>query len=123
MELVKFQVLPRLGAAKLARTTRQPFSFLCLVFIHFWLHWVLVAARGILAGTYGLFVALLKLLSSHGGSEAAAPPVVVAHRSIVASRHGGILVLRPGIQPTSPALEGGFLTTGPPGQHIFPWRN
>ena len=27
--------------------------------------WVLVAACGILVGTYGLFVALLKLLSSH----------------------------------------------------------
>ena len=27
----------------------------------------------------------------------------------------GILALRPGIIPVSPALEGGFLTTGPPG--------
>ena len=27
-----------------------------------------------------------------------------------------ILVPRPGIEPTSPALEGGFLTTGPPGK-------
>ena len=26
----------------------------------------------------------------------------------------GILVPRPGIEPVSPALEGGFLTTGPP---------
>ena len=26
----------------------------------------------------------------------------------------GILVSQPGIEPTSPALEGGFLTTGPP---------
>ena len=26
----------------------------------------------------------------------------------------GILVPQPGIEPTSPALEGGFLTTGPP---------
>ena len=26
----------------------------------------------------------------------------------------GILVLRPGIEPESPALEGGFLTTAPP---------
>ena len=52
--------------------------------------WVLVAACGILVGTYGLFVALLKLLSSGcGGSGAAAPPVAVAHRSIVALRHVG----------------------------------
>ena len=28
----------------------------------------------------------------------------------------GILVPRPGIEPASPALEGGFLTTGPPGK-------
>ena len=28
----------------------------------------------------------------------------------------GILVPQPGIDPTSPALEGGFLTTGPPGK-------
>ena len=28
----------------------------------------------------------------------------------------GILVPPPGIGPTSPALEGGFLTTGPPGK-------
>ena len=27
-----------------------------------------------------------------------------------------ILVPQPGIEPTSPALEGGFLTTGPPGK-------
>ena len=28
----------------------------------------------------------------------------------------GILVPRPGIEPMSPALEGGFLTAGPPGK-------
>ena len=32
----------------------------------------------------------------------------------------GILVPRPGIEPTSPALEGGFFTTGPPGKSQFP---
>ena len=34
----------------------------------------------------------------------------------------GVLVPRPGIKPTSLALEGGFLTTGPPGEshiHLF----
>ena len=33
--------------------------------------------------------------------------LVVAH---------GILVARPGIKPMCPVLEGGFLTTGPPGK-------
>ena len=28
----------------------------------------------------------------------------------------GILVPRPGTEPTSPAVEGGFLATGPPGE-------
>ena len=36
---------------------------------------------------------------------------------------GGTLVLRPGIEPLSSALQGGFLTTGPPGmslkRHLF----
>ena len=32
----------------------------------------------------------------------------------------GILVPQPGIEPTSPALEDGFLTTGPPGRsHVW----
>ena len=38
----------------------------------------------------------------------------------------GILVLRPGVQPTSPALAGGFLTTEPPWKsevEIFPFPN
>ena len=30
-----------------------------------------------------------------------------------------ILVPRPGIEPASPALEGGFSTTGPPGKSPF----
>ena len=32
------------------------------------------------------------------------------------SRARGVLVLPPGIEPSSPALQGGFLTTGPPGK-------
>ena len=31
----------------------------------------------------------------------------------------GILVPRPGIEPASPALEGGFATAGPPGKSLF----
>ena len=36
-----------------------------------------------------------------------------------------ILVPRPGIGPSSPALEGGFLTMGPPRKspHMFLWHN
>ena len=54
--------------------------------------------------------------------------LVVAQAGSVVEAHGlhcpatcGILVPRPGIKPKSPALEGGFLTTGPPGKslHLF----
>ena len=38
------------------------------------------------------------------------------HSGFVAPAACGILVPQPGIEPTSPALEGGFLTTGPPGK-------
>ena len=37
----------------------------------------------------------------------------------------GILVPQPGTEPSSPALEGGFLTTGPPGKSpylSYNWR-
>ena len=34
----------------------------------------------------------------------------------VAPRHVGILVPQPGIEPMTPALQGRFLTTGPPGK-------
>ena len=41
--------------------------------------------------------------------------LVVAH-GLSCPEACGILVPRPGIEPASPALEGGFLTTGPPGK-------
>ena len=34
----------------------------------------------------------------------------------------GILVPQPGIERTSPALHGRFLTTGPPGKCLFTWN-
>ena len=43
--------------------------------------------------------------------------VVVAHR-LSCSTACGILVPQPGIKPASPALEGGFLTTGPAGKTL-----
>ena len=37
---------------------------------------------------------------------------------LVAPLHVGILVSQPGIKPTSSALEGGFLATGPSGKSL-----
>ena len=36
---------------------------------------------------------------------------------LVAPQYVGMLAPQPGIEPASPALEGGFLTTGPPGKN------
>ena len=33
----------------------------------------------------------------------------------------GLLTPQPGIEPTSPALQGGFLITGPPGKSLEPF--
>ena len=43
----------------------------------------------------------------------------------VAPKACGILIPQPGTEPVSPALEGGFLTTGPPGKslHSNSWEN
>ena len=67
---------------------------------------------------HGLFIAAHGLLSS---CVAWAPERVGS----VVARHGlscpvacGILVPRPGIEPAFPALEDGFLTTGPPGKSL-----
>ena len=41
---------------------------------------------------------------------------VVAAHALSCPAACGILVPRPGIEPAFPALEGGFLTPGPPGK-------
>ena len=41
---------------------------------------------------------------------------VVVARGLSCPTACGILLLRPGFEPASPALESGFLTTGPPGK-------
>ena len=41
---------------------------------------------------------------------------VVAELRLTCPEASGILVPQPGMEPVYPALEGGFLTTGPPGK-------
>ena len=64
-------------------------DFLNFLFIYFWLWWVLNLNFSL--------AAVLRL------------------RCLVAC---GILVPQPRIEPMSPALEDGFLTTGPPGWYL-----
>ena len=85
------------------------FKFLKNIYLFIWLSLVLVAAHGIFRCSAR---ALLPCTSFS----------LVWHAGLVASSCGmacGILVPRPGIEPESPALEGGFLTTGPPGKSLY----
>ena len=85
------------------------FSFFFLIFIY-----LFMAVSGLKLRHAGSFVVAYSLLSS---CSLRVPECV---GSIVAAH--GILVPQPGIEPVSPELEGGFLTTAPPGksqQFIF----
>ena len=70
-----------------------------------------VAASCLICGTRDLRCGTWGLLLRCAG------PVVAARGLSCPAAHG-ILVPRPGIEPASPALEGGFLTTGPPGKSL-----
>ena len=85
------------------------FSFLSF-FLFIWLHQVLVAACKIFIASRGL------LCSSCGARALECTGSVAVARRLSCLTARGILVPRPGIEPVSPALEGGFLTTGPPGK-------
>ena len=63
-----------------------------------------------------LFVVACRLLSSCGPRALEREGSVVVARGLSCPEACGILVPRPGIEPASPALEGRFLTTGPPGK-------
>ena len=99
------------------------FTYLFIYFIYFWLHRVLVVAHGIFVEACGIFRCSAWVPGFRGsvvcGTQALqlrrASSVVVACR-LSCPTGCGILVLRPGIEPASPALEGGFFITGPPGK-------
>ena len=84
--------------------------------MHFWLCWVFVAARAFLrlwrAGVTlvvvcGLPLAAASLAAERGLSSCGARPSLP---------HSMWDLPRPGMEPASPTLAGGSLTTGPPGK-------
>ena len=100
-------------------------GWLVRLFIYFWLCWVFVCVRGLslvaASGGHsssqcaGLSLSRPLLLRSTGSRRAGS--VVVAHgpsRSAACGTFPG-----PGLEPVSPALAGGFLTTAPPGKPHF----
>ena len=79
-------------------------------------HFIYLAALGLSCGTQALHRVMPAVLlwcraPQHAGS------VTAAHR-LGYSSACGILVLQQGIEPTSPALQGRFLTMGLPGESL-----
>ena len=58
------------------------------------------------------------LLSSCGAQAVGRVGSVVVVHGLSCPTASGFLVPLPGIEPPSPALEGGFFTTGPPGKSL-----
>ena len=119
------------------------------IFFFFWLHQVVEACGIFYSGAQSLrcgarafsLVVALGLLSScgvqvfsslvvarglcslwHVGSLIEAANSVVVARGFSCPAACGILVPHPGIEPASPALEGGFFNTGPPGKYLFLYK-
>ena len=63
--------------------------------------------------TQGLLVVVASLVAEHRLYSTGS---VVAGHGLSCPETPGILVFRPGTKPTSPALAGRFLTSGPPGK-------
>ena len=87
------------------------FSFLKKLFIYFWLHWVFVVASG------------LSVVAESRGFSCGARALECRLSSCgtwAQLLHSMWDLPGPGLEPVSPALAGGFLTTVPPGKpHIF----
>ena len=67
---------------------------------------------------HGLFIVAYRLLSNCGVQAPECTGSIVVVRGLSCPTTWGILVPQPEIEPMSPALEGGFLTTGPPGKSV-----
>ena len=93
---------PFLGHQKLPPITLIHLLSLLFFFFH-WLHWVFLVT----------LCSSLQLMGSRAHSS-----VVVACR-LSCPAACGILAPWSGVEPTSPALEGEFLTTGPPGKSLI----
>ena len=87
--------------------TESVFKRLCI-----WLHGVFVEAAGSPLRHVGDF------LVEHKFSSCGAQASVVAVLRLSCSTARGILVPQPSIELMSPALQGEFLTTGPPGKPL-----
>ena len=125
-------------------TSISPLSFFFYKFIYFWLRWVFIAVHGLplvvasrgysLLRCAGFSLQWLLLLRGVGSRCAGfsscslqAPERRLSSCGIRAQLLCGMWDLpRPGLEPMSPSLAGGFLTTVPPGKpppfpFSYPW--
>ena len=123
------------GAATLENTSVVSCNFIFIyLFIYFWLRWVFVAVRGLsLVAASGVYSSLqcagfslrwLLLLRSTGsrrvGFSSCGSRALERRLSSCGAQaqllHSMWDLPRPGLEPVSPALAGGFLTTVPAGK-------
>ena len=95
----------------------QPLSvfFLISLFSYFLFIWL----RRALAAAHGIFIVVHGFLSSCGARVPVCTGLVLATHGLSCPTACEILVFPPGIKPASPAFEGGFLSTGPPGKSHY----
>ena len=95
---------------KVAGSQWRVFSMISFCFFLFKYLFIYLAALGLSCSMGDLRCGMWGLSLWYAGFS-----LVAAHR-LSCPVACGILVPWPGIEPMSPALEGGFLTTGPPGK-------
>ena len=92
-------------------------SFFNKKYLFIWLCWALAAAHGIFIAACGIFrCGIWASLSSFGPWIPGCADLYFAAPGLSCLAACGILVPQAGIRPESSALEGRFLTTGPPGK-------
>ena len=97
---------------------------------YLFIFYIFLAASGLSYGMWGSFIAAQALrcgagsslwhglLSSCGTQAPGHVGSVVAAVGLSCPMVCWILVPRPGLEPVSPEMEGGFFTTGPPGKSL-----
>ena len=87
------------------------------IYLLIWMHRVLVAAHRIFSASCGTFSCTAQSLQLWCVGS------VVVTCGLCCSVACGILVPQPGIESMYPALQNGFLTTGPPGKSHTVFKN
>ena len=94
------------------------FVFSAVIYLFTWLRQILVVALEIFIASSRIFRCGAQTVVVARGLQSVQASIAVTDKFSCCTACG-ILVPWPGIEPMSPALQGGFLTTGPPGRQMF----